>query len=275
MALWYHTVGTPTGWELSVVRIPARKGRSTISLPLSFPLPLTYLETAFSSYTKAAGRPYIATASCASNHDGLGDASKRHPQWFMFVNTPSFVNRSTISHLFVFSGFVTSVPLIVLTMVEHQLYLLHRRWRSRRYSKGVGRQHPARSLQTSPAATVGGAAEAGLGLECGAGAGGSASLSSLIKRFDAWWILLIMGVSVQAEGLQECGLRRLGSPVMLLFSHVSTLDAMIILSTFPQAFCAVVKVRILLWASDRIVAERGSQGAWVARGGEGASLCFL
>lgn len=164
------------------------------------------------------------------------------PKFWAIVSTIDVLWRAPACLLFVlFMGFVTSVPLIVLTMVEHQLYLLHRRWRSRRYSKGVGRQHPARSLQTSPAATVGGAAEAGLGLECGAGAGGSASLSSLIKRFDAWWILLIMGVSVQAEGLQECGLRRLGSPVMLLFSHVSTLDAMIILSTFPQAFCAVVK----------------------------------
>eukprot|EP00904_Undaria_pinnatifida_P004876 jgi/Undpi1/1518/HiC_scaffold_11.g04908.m1 len=67
---------------------------------------------------------------------------------------------------------------------------------------------------------------------------GSGGISSFIKRMNARWLLLIMGVSVRTEGMRESCLSR---PAMLLFSHVSTLDAMIILSTFPRALCAVVK----------------------------------
>lgn len=79
------------------------------------------------------------------------------------------------------------------------------------------------------------------------------SLSSLIKRLDAWWVLMIMGVAVTAEGLPECGVSTSDSPAMLLFSHVSTLDAMIILSTFPRAFCAVVKVRMVVFVFGQYV----------------------
>lgn len=72
-----------------------------------------------------------------------------------------------------------------------------------------------------------------------------------------------MGVSVEVQGLRECRLRRLGNPVVLLFSHVSTLDAMIILSTFPEAFCAVVKVRLVALLGG----ERGSMGGRERRAG--------
>lgn len=67
----------------------------------------------------------------------------------------------------------------------------------------------------------------------------SGGVSSLIKRMNARWLLLLMGVSVRTEGMRDSFLSQ---PAMLLFSHVSTLDAMIILSTFPRALCAVVKV---------------------------------
>lgn len=78
------------------------------------------------------------------------------------------------------------------------------------------------------------------GWDRGAGSGdGYTRVSTLIKRFNARWLLLLMGVSVREEGLKEC---RLSHPAMLLFAHVSTLDAMIILGTFPRAMCAVVKV---------------------------------
>lgn len=78
------------------------------------------------------------------------------------------------------------------------------------------------------------------GWDRGAGSGdGYARVSTLIKRFNARWLLLLMGVSVREEGLKDC---RLSQPAMLLFAHVSTLDAMIILGTFPCAMCAVVKV---------------------------------
>ena len=73
------------------------------------------------------------------------------------------------------------------------------------------------------------------------GGNGCVGLSTFIKRLNARWILLLMGVSVRAEGLEE-RYRLLSRPAMLLFAHVSTLDAMIILGTFPQAMCAVVKV---------------------------------
>lgn len=196
-------------------------------------------------------RPVIKTTILHSDHTASSES---------LITTCALNQQSQslpILYLFL-SGFVTSVPLILLTMVEHEVVLLHRRRRAR-CSKGVAGQRPACCSQAaSPTATVGGAAEAGFGRDGGAGGGGaSASLSSLIKRFDAWWVLLIMGVSVKAEGLQDCGLRRLGSPAMLLFSHVSTLDAMIILSTFPQAFCAVVKVRILVGGAIVLRAGRG------------------
>lgn len=77
----------------------------------------------------------------------------------------------------------------------------------------------------------------------------------MIKRFDACWILLIMGVHVCVEGLRECDLSR---PAMLLFSHVSTLDAMIILGTFPRVFCAVVKVSTVDTASQRTLCGHGA-----------------
>lgn len=69
---------------------------------------------------------------------------------------------------------------------------------------------------------------------------GRRSVSSVIKRLDAQWLMLVMGIHARAEGMQES---RQSRPAMLLFAHVSTLDAFIILGTFPRAFCAVVKVR--------------------------------
>ena len=73
----------------------------------------------------------------------------------------------------------------------------------------------------------------------GGGGGNSGGLSSILIRLDCAWLLLLMGIQVRAEGLSE---RSLSRPAMLLFTHVSTLDAVVILGTLPRALCAVVKV---------------------------------
>ncbi|CAN0429523.1 unnamed protein product, partial [Hapterophycus canaliculatus] len=68
--------------------------------------------------------------------------------------------------------------------------------------------------------------------------GNSGGLSSILIRLDCAWLLLLMGIHVRADGLTE---RSLSRPAMLLFTHVSTLDAVVILGTLPRALCAVVK----------------------------------
>lgn len=73
----------------------------------------------------------------------------------------------------------------------------------------------------------------------GGGGGNSGGLASILIRLDCAWLLLLMGIQVRAEGLSE---RSLSRPAMLLFTHVSTLDAVVILGTLPRALCAVVKV---------------------------------
>ncbi|CAM9773780.1 unnamed protein product, partial [Ectocarpus sp. 6 AP-2014] len=115
-------------------------------------------------------------------------------------------------------GFVVSIPLIMLTMVEQQIFL----------------------------ALNGGS---------NAGAGNSGGLSSILIRLDCAWLLLLMGIQVRAEFMGES----LSRPAMLLFTHVSTLDAVVILGTLPRALCAVVKeellaVPVLGW----IMASRGA-----------------
>ncbi|CAM9194967.1 unnamed protein product [Ectocarpus sp. 12 AP-2014] len=115
-------------------------------------------------------------------------------------------------------GFVVSIPLIMLTMVEQQIFL----------------------------ALNGGS---------NGGAGNSGGLSSILIRLDCAWLLLLMGIQVRAEFMGES----LSRPAMLLFTHVSTLDAVVILGTLPRALCAVVKeellaVPVLGW----IMASRGA-----------------
>ncbi|CAB1118798.1 unnamed protein product [Ectocarpus sp. CCAP 1310/34] len=117
-----------------------------------------------------------------------------------------------------FMGFVVSIPLIMLTMVEQQIFL----------------------------ALNGGS---------NGGAGNSGGLSSILIRLDCAWLLLLMGIQVRAEFMGES----LSRPAMLLFTHVSTLDAVVILGTLPRALCAVVKeellaVPVLGW----IMASRGA-----------------
>lgn len=99
-----------------------------------------------------------------------------------------------------------SIPLIMLTMVEQQVFL----------------------------ALNGGG---------GGGAGNSGGLSSILIRLDCAWLLLLMGIQVRADFMGES----LSRPAMLLFTHVSTLDAVVILGTLPRALCAVVKVREASW----------------------------
>ncbi|CAM9239422.1 unnamed protein product [Ectocarpus fasciculatus] len=115
-------------------------------------------------------------------------------------------------------GFVVSIPLIMLTMVEQQIFL----------------------------ALNGGG---------GGGAGNSGGLSSILIRLDCAWLLLLIGIQVRADFVGES----LSRPAMLLFTHVSTLDAVVILGTLPRALCAVVKeellaVPVLGW----IMASRGA-----------------
>ncbi|CAM9378676.1 unnamed protein product, partial [Ectocarpus sp. 13 AM-2016] len=117
-----------------------------------------------------------------------------------------------------FMGFVVSIPLIMLTMVEQQIFLA---------LNGGGN----------------------------GGAGNSGGLSSILIRLDCAWLLLLMGIQVRAEFKGES----LSRPAMLLFTHVSTLDAVVILGTLPRALCAVVKeellaVPVLGW----IMASRGA-----------------
>ncbi|CAM9909154.1 unnamed protein product, partial [Scytosiphon promiscuus] len=81
-------------------------------------------------------------------------------------------------------------------------------------------------------------------------------LSSILIRLDCAWLLLLMGIHVKADGLSD---RSMSQPAMLLFTHVSTLDAVVILGTLPMALCAVVKeellaVPVLGW----IMASRGA-----------------
>lgn len=99
-----------------------------------------------------------------------------------------------------------SIPLIMLTMVEQQIFL----------------------------ALNGGS---------NGGAGNSGGLSSILIRLDCAWLLLLMGIQVRAEFMGES----LSRPAMLLFTHVSTLDAVVILGTLPRALCAVVKVKEESW----------------------------
>lgn len=147
-----------------------------------------------------------------------------------------------------------SVPLIMLTMVEQQLFLALNRWRASTTTSSKPLAEASAPVKSSAATAVGGGsrsaaapiAAAGNSLVSpnergwgGAVGGNSGGLSSILIRLDCAWLLLLMGIHVRAEGLNE---RSLSRPAMLLFTHVSTLDAVVILGTLPRALCAVVKV---------------------------------
>lgn len=139
-----------------------------------------------------------------------------------------------------------SIPLIMLTLVEQQLFLARSRRRAPPAtigSTGVATSgalpaNAAAHTTAVPAASSDVAASAPPLSEHGGG-GNTGGLASILIRLDCAWLLLLMGIHVRAEGLNE---RSLSRPAMLLFTHTSTLDAVVILGTLPRALCAVVKV---------------------------------
>ncbi|CAM9227805.1 unnamed protein product [Choristocarpus tenellus] len=133
------------------------------------------------------------------------------PSWFFAIVDVLF-RAPTVYMYLVFLGVVVSVPLLLLTVLEQQFPLLWGQWSwvtSKEVKPPVAGQH----------------------------------LSTLVKRAVSSWMLLLMGVSLRVEGLEDACLSR---PGLLFFSHTSTMDAMIVLAAFPRAFCAVVKEELLM-----------------------------